>query len=428
MRRMSQGGLASWTPPSRHLRVYHSLLAVRGTTVPDHAAASADHAISFGPFRLVPSQQLLLEDDKPVRLGSRALDILIALAERPSEVVSKEELIARVWPGTFVEEGNLRVHIAALRRALGDGQAGKRYVVNVPGRGYRFVAPVALSAEQRSQAPPPSTPTRAHDLPASSTRMLGRADTVNSLISQLTQRRFITLVGPGGIGKTTVALAVADGSAGSYHGGVRFIDLAPLSDPLLVPSALAFVLGLGIRSDNPIPGLVAFLRDKEMLLVLDGCEHVIDAAASLAEQLFRGAPGVRILATSREPMRAEGERVLRLSPLGVPAASGGLTAAQAMTYPAIQLFVERATESLDTFELTEADAPVIVDICRRLDGIALAIELAAGRVDAFGVRGLAALLDDRFRILTRGRRTALPRHQTLSYPKRMMCHRCTDVT
>src|SRR5262249_38702448 len=149
-------------------------------------------------------------------------------------------------------------------------------------------------------------------------------------------------------------------------------------------------------------------------LVLDSCEHVIDAAASLAEQVLRGAPGVRILATSREPMRAEGERVLRLSPLGVPAASGGLTAVQAMTYPAIQLFVERATESLDTFELTEADAPVIADICRRLDGIALAIELAAGRVDAFGVRGLAALLDDRFRVLTRGRRTALPRHQTLS--------------
>jgi predicted ATPase len=211
-----------------------------------------------------------------------------------------------------------------------------------------------------------------------------------------------------------VALAVAERSAGSYRDGVRFIDLAPLSDPLLVPTSLAFVLGLAIRSDSPIPGLVAFLRDKEMLLVLDSCEHVIDAAASLAEQLLRGAPGVRILATSREPMRAEGERVLRLSPLAVPAASGGLTAAQAMTYPAVQLFVERATESLDTFELTEADTPVIADICRRLDGIALAIELAAGRVDAFGVRGLAALLDDRFRVLTRGRRTALPRHQTLS--------------
>src|SRR5262249_16642771 len=181
-------------------------------------------------------------------------------------------------------------------------------------------------------------------------------------------------------------------------------------DRPLVPSALAFVLGLAIRSDNPISGLVAFLRDKKMLLVLDSCEHVIDAAASLAEQVLRGAPGVHMLTTSREALRAQGERVQRLGPLGVPAVSVGLTAAEAMTYPAVQLFVERATESLDTFELTDADARVVADICRPLDGIAL----AAGRVDAFGVRGLAARLDDRFRLLTHGRRTALPRHQTLS--------------
>src|SRR5262249_48985165 len=162
--------------------------------------------MSFGPFRLVPSRQLLLEDGKPVRLGSRALDILIALAERPNEVVSKEDLIARVWPDTFVEEGNLRVHIAALRRALGEGQAGNRYVANIPGRGYRFVAPSSVSSEQEAQAPSPPTAAQSHDLPAPPTRTLGRADTVNSLISQLTQRRFVTLVGPGGIGKTTVAL------------------------------------------------------------------------------------------------------------------------------------------------------------------------------------------------------------------------------
>jgi DNA-binding winged helix-turn-helix (wHTH) protein len=119
--------------------------------VPDHAVASATRAISFGPFRLVPSQQLLLEDGKPVRLGSRALDLLVALVESPNEIVSKDDLIARVWPGTFVEEGNLRVHIAALRRALGDGQGGNRYVANIPGRGYRFVAPVSM--EQESPAP-----------------------------------------------------------------------------------------------------------------------------------------------------------------------------------------------------------------------------------------------------------------------------------
>ena len=307
--------------------------------MPDHEA-SAGHEIWFGGFQLIPSRHLLLEDGKPVRLGSRALDLLIALAERPNKIVSKEDLIARVWPNTFVEEGNLRVHIAALRRALGEGQAGNRYIVNVPGRGYRFVAPVLASA-QRESTPPPSTTMPMYDLPAPPRRILGRDDTVNSLIAQLPQRRFITLVGPGGIGKTTVALAVAERSIASYPDGVRFVDFAPLSDPLLVPSALAFVLGLAIRSDHPIPGLIAFLGDKKVLLVLDSCEHVIDAVASMAEQVLRAAPGVHILATSREALRAEGERVQRLGSLAVPVVSAGLTAKEAFAYPAVQLFVSR---------------------------------------------------------------------------------------
>src|SRR5262249_33706897 len=207
----------------------------------------------------------------------------------------------------------------------------KRYVANIPGRGYRFVARMSLSGDEEPGGAPPGATTRAYDLPAPPTRMLGRDDIVNSLISQLPQRRFITLVGPGGIGKTTVALAAAERSTASYRDGVCFVDLVPLTDPLLVPSALAFVLGLAIRSDNPIPGLVAFLRDKKMLLVLDSCDHVIDAAASLAEQVLRGAPGVHMLTTSREALRAQGERVQRLGPLGVPAVSAGLTAAEAMT-------------------------------------------------------------------------------------------------
>jgi predicted ATPase len=160
--------------------------------------------------------------------------------------------------------------------------------------------------------------------------------------------------------------------------------------------------------------LLAYLKDKQMLLVLDSCERVIDAAAALAEQVFHRAPGVHILTTSRESLRAEGERVQRLLPLEVPPASAKITADEAMSFSAIQLFVERATASADGFRLSDADALVVAEICRRLDGIALAIELAAGRVDVLGLQGLAAHLDDRFRLLTRGRRTALPRHQTLS--------------
>jgi predicted ATPase/DNA-binding winged helix-turn-helix (wHTH) protein len=390
------------------------LLAFREGHVSDQAIASADLGISFGPFRLFPARQLLLEADKPVRLGSRALDILVALLERRGDLISKEDLIARVWPNTFVEEGNLRVHMAALRRALGDGQAGNRFIATVPGRGYRFVSPVSISQDSGPPLPPPTTVERAHDLPRPLTRMVGRADVVETLAGQLQHRRFITLVGPGGIGKTTVALAVTEKLIESFEDRALLIDLAPVADPRLVPSTLASALGVAVVSDNPIPELIAFLRDRRMLLVLDSCEHVIEAAAALAQEMLKGAPGVHILATSREPLRAEGERVQRLLPLEFPPASDGLAAADALRFPAVQLFVERAAATLEEFELSDAEAPIVAEICRRLDGIALAIELAASRVDAFGVRGLAALLDDRFRLLMRGRRTALPRHQTLA--------------
>jgi predicted ATPase/DNA-binding winged helix-turn-helix (wHTH) protein len=373
----------------------------------------ADHAASFGPFRLLPSQRLLLEADKPLRLGSRAYDILVALVERAGELVTKEELIARVWPNTFVDEGSLRVHMAALRRVLGDGQAGNRFVATIPGRGYRFVAPLSPVEERRPAPSQAAGESRKHNLPALHTRTVGRAETVASLAAALSQWRFITLVGPGGIGKTTVALAVAEALIATYADRVCFVDFAPLADATFVPSAVASALGLPSRSENPVPDLISFLANKETLLVLDGCEHVIEAVASLAEKVFESANGVHILATSREPLRAEGERVQRLSPLGLPVPAPALSAADALTYPAIQLFVERAAAVVEGFELSDADASFVADICRRLDGIPLAIELAAGRVDAFGVRELAARLDDRFRLLTRGRRTALQRHQTL---------------
>ena len=380
----------------------------------DVSAASGERAISFGPFRLVPTQRLLLEDDNPVRVGSRALDILTALVERPGKLVGKEELMARVWRGTFVEEGNLKFQVGALRRALGDGRAGRRYIATSPGQGYRFVAPITV-AEAPAPAAPSAAPARQnHNLPQQLIRLIGRAGTVSTLVARLPRQRLITMVGPGGIGKTTVALAVAEALIPAYQHGVWLIDLAPLGDPRLVPSALAAVLGLEIRSDSPLPGLIALLRDKRMLLVLDNCEHVIDEAAVLTAGILRGAPGVHILATSREPLRAEGEHVYRLSPLEIPSGSAGLTAAKALGFPAVQLFVERAAASLDEFELSDADAAIVADICRKLDGIPLAIEFAAARAEAFGVRGLATRLDERLRLLTSGLLAAAPRHQTMS--------------
>ena len=378
----------------------------------EHRAAGVGRTVSFGPFRLDPEQQLLREGDTRVVLGSRAMEILIALVERAGELVSKEELIARVWPNTFVDETNLRVNVAGLRRALRDGQAGNRYIATDPGRGYRFVAPISVPQPGTAIAQPAAP--RIDNLPGTLTRVIGREPIVAALSAQLPQRRFITLVGPGGIGKTTVAIAVARSLAASYRDGVTFLDLAPIGDAKLLSSALATVLGLAIPSDNRMPGLLAHLRDRQMLLVLDSCEQVVEAAAALAEDVYAAAPGVHILATSQEPLRAAGERVHRLSPLESPAATAGLTAAEALTFPGVQLFVERAAAAnLNGFELRDGDAPVVAEICRRLDGIPLAIELATGCVDAFGVHELASRLDDRFRLLTSGRRTALPRHRTL---------------
>src|ERR1043166_1370977 len=386
----------------------------KGSSVASFTGTSSEYSFSFGKFRLLPAQQILLEDEKPVRLGSRALDILTMLVEHAGELVSKDELTARGWPGTFVEESSLRVHIAGLRRALGDGHAGKRYVANIPGRGYRFVAPVATSDAKGPAAANPATAAPTHNLPASLIRMIGRDAVTSMLSAELPRRRFITIVGPGGIGKTTVALAVANGLIPTYRDGVRFVDLASLTDPLLVPTTLAFVLELPTRPGSQTPELITFLRNKKILIILDSCEHVVESAAALAVDMLKSAPGLNILATCREPLYAEGECVRRLMPLKVPAITRKLTATEALAFPAVELFVERAIERLDTFELTDTDAPIVAEICRKLDGIALAIELAAGRVDAFGLRELAKLLNDRFRLLMRGRRTALRRHQTLS--------------
>jgi predicted ATPase/DNA-binding winged helix-turn-helix (wHTH) protein len=382
--------------------------------VDDLGAVTMDGlAISFGPFRLFAEQRLLLEGDRPVRLGSRAFDILAALVERPGEVVGKEQLIARAWPQTFVEESNLKIQVSALRRALGDGQGGNRYVITVPGRGYNFVAPVRREKTLLA-APTPSVPiTTPHSLPLAATRMIGRDDAVAALVTRLSRQRLVTIVGAGGIGKTTLALAVAERLMAGYEHGVWLVDLAPLGDPSLAASAVAAVLGLEIRAEDPLPGLVASLRDNRMLLLLDNCEHVIDAAAGLTAAILKGTPGVSILATSREPLGTAGEREYRLGPLAIPQESSRLTAAEAASFPAVQLFVERAGAIVEDFVLTDANASAAVAICRRLDGLPLAIEFAAPRVEVLGVEGLAARLNDSLQLLGTRRRTTIPRHRTM---------------
>ena len=370
----------------------------------------SEQCLSFGPFRLLRQRKQLLEGDKQVRLGGRAFDLLVALVERAGEVVSRQELEACVWPDTFVEETSLRAHVSALRKALGDGQGGSRFIANIPGRGYCFVAPV----DRPGGATAAPAHRASHNLPTRLTPVIGRGDVVAALAEMLPRRRFVTITGAGGMGKTTAALATAEELLGHFTDGVRFVDLAPISDPALVASTVAAAFELALPADDPIDAACAALVDREALVVLDNCEHVIDAAAVFAESLLRAAPGVCVLATSREPLNAEGEWTYRLGALALPPESAGpLSATEAIAFPAVALFVQRATSLSEAFALSDDDAPVLAALCRRLDGMPLAIEFAAARTDSLSLQDLADGLDDRLSLLSRGRRTATPRHRTL---------------
>jgi predicted ATPase/DNA-binding winged helix-turn-helix (wHTH) protein len=374
--------------------------------------ALADETYVFGSFQLVPAQRLLLNSGRSLRLGSRALEILITLVECAGETVSKDQLISRVWPDTVVDEGALRVHVAAVRKALGDGREGNRFIVNNPGQGYSFVTPVTRVRSQAAPAPP-DQPVRSGNLPALLTRVVGRDEIIATVVSRCSQHRLVTMVGPGGIGKTTVAIAAAEAMSESFADGIWFVGLATLVDAALVPAAVGAALDMPSTGVDPLTALAAWSRDKHMLIVLDSCEHVAGAAAAVAEVVLRTAPRVCILATSREALLAESEWLLRLPSLRVPSGPAHLSAAQALSYSAVQLFNERAAAVIDGFVLSDADVPGVLEICHTLDGVPLALELAAVQVDALGIQGLAQGLTNRFDLLTRGRRTALPRQQTL---------------
>ena len=379
--------------------------------VPAAAASTLRRNIaSFGPFLLYANERVLTKNGTQLKIGSRALDLLITLLEHAPEVVSKRVLIRRVWGPLVVDDVSLRFHVTALRKQLGDTDHSGSYVKNIPGRGYCFAGALRWAEAAPTRK---SERTTAASLPGEPLLMVGRDNTVHELTALLKKQRFISIVGAGGIGKTTVALALAHRVLAEFDGGVHFLDLGTIEDSRLPASLLASQLGLVVVSDNPLPNILEFLREQRMLLVFDSCEHLIEAIATLAESIFRDASQVYILVTSREALRAEGEQVHHLAPLECPPYAVSLTATQALSFPAVQLFVKQVARSGHEFELTDADAPVVAEICHRLDGIALALKLAAARVGAHGVQGTAALLDKQFRLLWRGRRTALPRHQTL---------------
>ena len=369
--------------------------------------------LAFGPFRFIRSQRVLLRSGVRVALSKRASTILLLLLERAGELISKSEIIAHVWPDTLVDEAALRVYISGLRKALEEGKAGMHYVENVTGHGYRFIAPVTRIEELPLPQPEAGAAESPNNIPLPLPAIIGREKELSRLASQLPQRRFMTIVGPGGIGKTTIAIAASHRLRAADFSDIFFVDLSSIVDPALVPASIASAMGLPLVCADVLADIVKFLENRRTLLLLDNCEQVVEAAAHVTEKLLALAPGLHILATSREPLRVAGESVLRLAPLALPQKFAPLSVADALKFSAVDLFAQRATESISTFELAAADVSLVVDICHKLDGLPLAIELAAALVGVFGIRGIAANLDDRLKLLAKGHRTASPRHQTL---------------
>ena len=372
----------------------------------------------FDNCELVPSERTLRIGGKQVTLGARAFDLLVALVERAGRVVSKDELLDAVWGRVIVEEANLHVHISALRKLL-----GPKAIATIPGRGYRFEARLADTDQPDAAPAQPAPPVadasaRTHARqplsPAQPPDLIGRDDDLATLIELLDGHRVVTIVGPGGIGKTRLARAALWTMRDRFADGAAMVELAALSDATLVPAAVATALGLPLgTSQDPAAAVVAALKPLTMLLALDNAEHVVGPVARIADSIVGNARAVTLLVTSQLPLRIAGEQVMRLGRLAVPETDEALAVDDALGYGAIRLFDERIRAVDRSFRLTAQNLPAVIAICRQLDGIALAIELAAARSPLVGLNVVAQRLDERFKLLRSGMRTAPTRQQTL---------------
>ena len=367
------------------------------------------------PWEVDLGRRELRSRGTPIALGSRAFEIVEVLAQARGQLVTKDDLLERIWPGTIVGDNTLHVHISAVRKALG---SDRRMLQTSPGRGYRLVGDWTVQDGETAGAPTVSWPrVQSSERPATNfpviiTQLVGRSAAVERVRDLVSAYRVVTLTGPGGIGKTALAMKAVRGLLADFEDGAWLVELASLSDAALAPSAVAAVLGLKLGGEwVTAESLARGIGDRHVLLLLDNCEHLIDAVADLVEVMMRLCPRVTVLATSREIMRIQGESVFRVPALDVPA----LQAAPdiILGHSAVELFIARARALDAGFSPQPENLPSIVEICRHLDGIPLAIEFAAARAALVGAEQVAAGLRDRFALLTSGRRTAIPRHRTL---------------
>jgi predicted ATPase len=359
---------------------------------------TGDSDYRFGAFELLGRRQVLVHAGSPVRIGSRALAILTVLAEGAGDLVTKDQLVAAAWPTTYVDDSNLKVNVSNLRRALRSIDPGQDFIATVPGRGYRFIAPVRRVAVSACGLPP--------KIP-----LIGREDDLSAIQERLSKDSVVTIVGTGGIGKTALAIRTAHSVAPHYADGVTFVDLAKISSAPFIGPAVALALGLATGAEDPLTAVVRALEGQCKLLLIDNCEHLLPAVADAIDRLSTNLDGVRILATSREPLRIRNEHIHRLDPLKSDPRPNP-TASETSTYPAVELFVTRAFEQ-SGYELYDHEAPTVAEICRRLDGIPLAIELAATRIGALTPSRLLEMLGDRLKVLAYGCRNSPLRQQTL---------------
>ncbi len=385
----------------------------------DLKGTPAEDVLAFEGYRLDAKRHMLFKDGSRVQVAARPMAILIALAERLGEVISNRELEALLWADSYMSDGTLRVHISRLQRALGPTQNGLRFIENHSRRGYRMTVPVrrCIIEAPAIEASLPANPTASitsgsrYGTPRQS-QLIGRAECVARVMEILRERPLVTLTGPGGVGKTAVALEVSREMLADYPDGIWVVDLAAVATQHEVASAVAATLGIGPLVPDPLAAVLEFIEQRTSLLVLDNCEHVLDAAARLAQAVVRAPGQVSVLATSRERLHAESERIYRLEPLDVPTLSGPWTRDELLATSAVALFTTRAAGSTGT-RFSDAQLHRVAELCRRLTGNPLAIEIAVTRLDQLGLSGLIAALDSGHSLSVVGHRTRVARHWSL---------------